>query len=191
MTYTQQYVEQPGAEDFYAAIAGAWLAVQDSGLALEFAEDETVVFYTHGESFNGTYTFNPLEQTGTIALTDASETAHYTFRVSDDMLYVGDYPYMRVDALNIVAEPTDSLLGIWYDEAGEAGTLYFDKDGLVLMDTHGVMYSGTYTFDKDEGSGTMVLQVDGEDVRISLYLLYGTLYTDDAIYTQSYVEQAS
>jgi hypothetical protein len=29
-----------------------------------------------------------------------------------------------------------------------------------------------------------------EDVTISIYLLYGKLYTDDTVYTQTYVEQA-
>ena len=189
VTYTQQYVEQPDAADYYAIIAGSWIAVRDNALALEFAADGTVVFYSGSYTASGTYTFNPLDRTGTIVL---EETENYSFRMTEDTLYVGDFPYMRADAVDIPASDSDSLLGIWYDEAGQAGMLYFDENGVVIMETHGVVYDGTYTFNKAAGSGTMVLQVDGGDVRIGLYLLYGRLYTDgDIIYTQYYVEQAS
>ena len=189
VTYTQQYVEQPGEEDYYAAIAGSWIAVKSHNLALEFVADGTVVFYSGTDSVSGTYAFNPVERTGTFSL---NGTEHYNFRVTEDTLYVDDYPYVRADAVNIPERDPDSLPGIWYDEAGQAGTLYFDENGVVIMETHGVVYDGTYTFNKAAGSGTMVVQVDGGDVRIGLYLLYGRLYTDgDIIYTQYYVEQAS
>ena len=187
VTYTQQYVEQPDEEDYYAVIAGSWVAVRDNELALEFAVDGTVVFYSGSGSARGVYTFNPLDWTGTIVL---EETEYYSFWMTEDTLYVGDYPYMRADAVNIPVRDSDSLLGIWYDEAGQAGMLYFDENGVVTMDTYGVVYEGTYTFDSSMGSGTMVLEVDGEDVTVSIYLLYGKLYTDDTVYTQTYVEQA-
>jgi len=186
-TYTRQYVEQPGAEDYYAAIAGSWVAVKDHKLMLEFAGDGTVIFHSGSDSARGTFTFNPVDRTGSISLT---ETEHYPFRLAENTLYVDGYPYVRADAVNTPERDPDSLLGLWYDEAGQAGTLYFDENGAVTMETHGVVYSGTYTFNKAAGSGKMVVEVDGEDVTISIYLLYGKLYTDDTVYTQKYVEQA-
>ncbi len=186
-TYTRQYVEQPGAEDFYAAIAGSWIAAQNHNLVLEFAGDGTVVFHSGSGTVRGTFAFNPVERTGTISL---AETEHYSFRLAEDTLYVDGYPYVRAETVNIPERDPDSLPGMWYDEAGQAGTLYFDENGAVTMETHGVVYSGTYTFNKAAGSGKMVVEVDGEDVTISIYLLYGKLYTDDTVYTQKYVEQA-
>lgn len=185
--YTRQYVEQPGAEDYYAAVAGSWVAAEDHSLVLEFAGDGTVVFHSGSGSASGTFSFNPVDRTGTIWL---AETEHYPFRLAGDTLYVDNDPYVRADAVNTPEREPDSLLGLWYDEAGQAGTLYFEENGAVTMETHGVVYDGTYTFNKAAGSGKVVVKVDGEDVTISIYLLYGKLYTDDTVYTQTYVEQA-
>jgi hypothetical protein len=106
------------------------------------------------------------------------------------MLYVGDYPYARTGtAPTTSTTPTDTILGTWYDEEGQAGTLYFDKDGMVLAETSGEMDSGTYTFDEGLGSGSMKINYVDETYETSLYLYEGKLYTDSLVYTQSYVEQ--
>jgi hypothetical protein len=163
------------------------VAAEDHSLVLEFAGDGTVVFHSGSGSASGTFSFNPVDRTGTIWL---AETEHYPFRLAGDTLYVDNDPYVRADAVNTPEREPDSLLGLWYDEAGQAGTLYFEENGAVTMETHGVVYDGTYTFNKAAGSGKVVVKVDGEDVTISIYLLYGKLYTDDTVYTQTYVEQA-
>jgi hypothetical protein len=189
MTYTQDYMAQPGADDVYSEVAGAWYAASDPDTSITFNTDGTADLYSDGQSFSGTFTFNPLDLTGVLTLTEDAGATDYNFNVTDGVLYFDDFAYTREQPGT--TEPTNTILGKWYDMTGTIGTLYFDKDGLVIMESYGVMFSGTYTFNESAGSGTMTVQYANGPADIGLYLFEGVLYTDEATYTQNYVEQAN
>lgn len=185
MTYTQNYVEQPGAEEINAAVEGAWY---DDELP-----EEMVIFYGDGTLdvtgadtfYSGTYTFDPFEQNGVITLTDGTRSESYEFYLKDGMLYLNGYTYTRE------TPNAGSILGTWYDTAGMQGTLYFDKDGLAIMDSYGTMFYGTYMFDETAGAGSMTLNFVDGPYTWSLYIWDGLLYNGDTVYTKNYVKQTS
>jgi hypothetical protein len=181
-------VEQPGADDLYAAVAGTWY---DTNMT-----DEIIILHNDGKAeasggdlyYSGTYTFDPFEQKGVITLTDGTNSEDYEFYLSGDVMYIGEYTYSLHPP---VATDTASILGTWYDIAGMQGTLYFDKDGLAVMDSYGTMFYGTYAFDEAAGTGTMTLEFVEGPFPWNLTMWEGLLYTDDTMYTKEYVEQTT
>ncbi len=187
MTYTQDYVDQPTAEDINAAVTGTWYDEELPEELLIFYADGTVEVSSGDTFYSGTYTFDPFEFSGVITFTDGTQSEDYEFNLSGDTLNLGGYSYTRQpDAVE-----TGSVLGTWYDIAGMQGTLYFDKDGLAIMDSYGTFFYGTYVFDEAAGSGSMTLDFVDGPFTWNLNLLQGLLYNGDTVYTQQYVEQTT
>lgn len=188
MTYTQDYVAQPTGDDVLTTIAGIWYDTAIPGETVTFYKDRTVDIGSSEGTHSGTFTFNPLDLSGVITVSDGTQTVEFNFYLSGETLYVDEYTYSREEP---VVTETGSILGTWYDTEGLLGTLYFDKDGLAIMDSYGTMFYGTYAFDVASGVGTMTLEfVDGPNTW-GLYLFGGSLYTDDGVYMQDDVEQTT
>lgn len=187
VTYTQQYVDQPTADDVFNAVTGEWYDPQLPEEVVIFYEDGTVGVSGGDMFYTGTYTFDPFDQSGVITLTNEEQEERYEFSLFDGTMDLSGYSYIRRAQQTQVG----TVLGTWYDTAGVQGTLYFDKDGFVLMDSHGVMYTGTYTFNAASASGSMTLDyIDGTQTW-SLELRDEMLNTGDAVYTLEMVEQSA
>lgn len=187
MAYTQSYVEQPTAEDINTAVTGIWYDEELPEELLIFYADGTVEVSSADTFYSGTYTFDPFEMNGVITLTDGVQSEEYPFSLAGDTLDLGGYTYKRQQT----AGETGTILGTWYDVAGMQGTLYFDKDGLAIMESYGTFFYGTYVFDTGTGTGTMTLDfVEGPNTW-NLILQNGLLDTGDAVYTQELVEQTT
>jgi len=190
LTYTQKYVAQPGADDMFAEIKGIWYDIGTEDEAVTFNSDGTVKMVTGGNDYTGTFTFNPLELNGLMTVSDGENTVKFNFYLDGGALHIDNkYTYSRQQPETI--EPAGTILGTWYDKAGYMGTLYFDKDGLVVAESSGLVFYGTYTFDESTGTGKMTIQYDEGPMDFSLHLTEGELYTDQATYTKDNVEQAS
>ena len=168
-------------------MAGTWYDAELPEELIVFYSDGTAEVVSEDTYYTGTYTFDPFEQSGVITLTDGTQSDDFEFKLEGDTLNLNGYSYTK--------QPTDAVtgtvLGTWYDVAGLQGTLYFDKDGLAIMESYGVFFYGTYVFDTAAGTGTMTLDfMDGPNIW-NLYLLEGLLYTGDAVYTQQVVEQTT
>ena len=150
VTFTMDIVEQPGAGDDTYAIAGSWYETSGAGSAT-FNEDGSVEYVSYGEKVTGTYTYDPLDLSGTITLQYMGGTSKLDFQLGDDeKLDINGYMYTR----DYVA-PLQTLQGTWYDVAGQAGTIYFDAEGVLTMESGGQEIQGTYTFDAPTGKGTI------------------------------------
>ena len=115
LTYTQEYVEQPGAEDYYTAIAGVWESDQ---FALVLREDGTMLFYVAGISLPSNYAFNPMGNTGTILPGDPNgDSLDFIVMPSRGLLMLNGSFYEKQG----VEEP-DDVLGLWFCENGTSGT---------------------------------------------------------------------
>jgi hypothetical protein len=186
MTFTQTFVQQPGAEEIFAAVEGVWYDMEGTDETVTFYNDGRIDVNSGGQYYTGTFTFDPFELAGTITIEYMGEITNAEFLLSADMLVIDSYYYTRE-----VVMLTGSILGTWYDIEGMQGTLYFDKDGLAIMDSFGTMFYGTYTFDQSTGIGSMTLEFVEGPFTWSLYLVDTKLATDDATYTQDYVEQTT
>ncbi len=188
MTYTQDYVAQPTGDDVLTAIAGIWYDTATPGETVTFYTDRTVDVGSPEGTHSGTFTFNPLDLSGVITVSDDTQTVEFNFYLSGETLYVDEYTYSREEP---VVTETGSILGTWYDTEGLLGTLYFDKDGMVIMESYGVFVYGSYAFDAASGVGSMSLEVEGSTYTLNVYMFGGSLYTDDGVYTKDFVAQAA
>ncbi len=84
--------------------------------------------------------------------------------------------------------PANSVTGMWYDEAGMAGTIDFKADGNCKLSAMGIDIDATYKFDAAAGKGTMTLM--GQDAEFTVS--DGKLkVSDGTTYTRTKVEQQS
>ena len=85
--------------------------------------------------------------------------------------------------------PANSVMGLWYDQAGLTGTIEFKSGGALTMTTMGVSIEGTYTFDAAKGEGTITLSFMGQEDTADFTLSEGKLNIEGQIYTREKVEQ--
>jgi len=182
-TYTREYVEQHGAQTMTPA--GIWYESTGYYGSATFNEDGTVVWYEFGETYYGTYTFNPVDGLGEVFIWFGDQTVQMTFSYDGYMLYLGeDLKYTRDYVQEVV-----HIIGMWYDMAGETGTIVFDQSGWYYMDTYGLTLTNTYTFDAATFKGALTMQLQDEPFLIDIYLENNLLDVDGRLYTRRYVKQ--
>ena len=181
--FTQSYVEQ----NPYIDLIGMWYESVDMAETLTFNADKTAQLDSYGEIYNGTFEYNPMSMTGVLTLQFQGTAYDYDFSLDQEGMHVNNYIYLKGEPPKV----ENPIIGVWYDVAGEMGTLTFYEDGTAVMYSHLIEFTGTYDFNISGGDGTMTLDFVDGPYTWNMYLMSDTLYTDDAAYTQNYVEQST
>ncbi len=180
-TYMRDYIPQQTAPE---NPTGTWYEATGKYGTITLYDDGGVEWYENGETYYGRYTYNPAQALGEITVNFGYE-ADVTFTYDGSALYVGeDIMYTR----NYVEEVIH-VFGAWFDNAAQAGTIYFYEDGTYYMDTYGLQISNTFSFDPASRSGTLTKNFDGENFVCNFYLDGNYLNIEGTLYTRRYVEQ--
>lgn len=76
----------------------------------------------------------------------------------------------------------NDISGLWYDKTGFAGTLEFKDGGVVALAISDKVYSGTYSFDAENGKGKINID-DPIVIESSFTLSDGLLNVDNGAVT--------
>ncbi len=177
LVYTRDYVEQMGAEDLYAMVAGKYYDKNGMMGTIELFTDGTATIVQYGVEYAATYTINPFEGTGVITVTDTGEAAE--FFISDGVIGIGETTY----TLDYVEQVDATVTGTWYDMDEDAGVLQLNADGTAVYEFQGNIYYGTYTFDVMYGTGQLSLEYEGETLIYDMSLDAGFLIVGDSTFT--------
>ena len=184
ITYSQETVEQLSADDV-ASITGTWYESTGTYGDLTLSEDGSVVITMGNVYIYGTYTYDPLTQTGVMELEIENATEPWDFTFNGEVLNVADMMYTR----DYVAPASSSdIIGLWYDSAGESGTINFYEDNSVLIDGYGQSFTGMYTYDPITGTGTVTITGASDPYDGTITFDGGYLYFNNIQYSRSYVE---
>ena len=170
ITYTQNYVEQMGADDLQT-ITGTWYEATGTLGTLEFYDDGSVAMDLGGAFYTGVYSYDPITSSGVMNIDVNGTGSTIYFGVQDGRLDTDQASYTRD-----YVEPEMGLTGIWYSLAGTSNTLSFGDDGSAyFMDADNNVLSGTYTFNVAAGYGTLTLDVDGTPMDYDMTMSKGIL----------------
>ncbi len=81
------------------------------------------------------------------------------------------------------------IAGTWYDVNGYSGTIEFMGNGTFNMQTMGITFSGTYTYDTNAKSGQLLYNEMGDFGYSGFSLDNGFISMNGTMYTKTYVEQ--
>ena len=185
ITYSQETVEQMGADDV-ASITGTWYESTGTYGELSLSEDGNVVITMGNAYVYGTYTYDPLTQTGVMELEIENATEPWNFTFNGEVLNVSDMMYTR----DYVAPISSSdITGLWYDAAGQSGTINFYEDNSVLIDGYGQSFTGMYSYDPIAGTGTVTISGASDPYDGTITFDGSYLYFNNTQYTRDYVAQ--
>ena len=187
ITYTQEYVDQMGAQDLQSTVVGTWYEATGTLGDITFYEDGSQLINYNGNGYTGTYTFDPATGSGQVTFNDNGTDTTWDFSISGDVLQIDDTTYTRDYVAPVSAS---SITGIWYDITGESGTVTLYDDGTCLFDCYGTVLTGTYTFDDTAGTGSLTIDDPSDPLYAKLTLDQGYLYLDTIQYTRDFVQQA-
>lgn len=185
ITYSQETVEQMSADDV-ASITGTWYESTGTYGELSLSEDGSVVITMGNAYVYGTYTYDPLTQTGVMELEIENATEPWNFTFNGEVLNVSDMMYTR----DYVAPISSSdITGLWYDSAGQSGTINFYEDNSVLIDGYGQSFTGMYSYDPIAGTGTVTISGASDPYDGTITFDGSYLYFNNTQYTRDYVAQ--
>ncbi len=187
--FTKEYVEQQTeSTETYSEITGTWYE-STGDVEITFYDDGTYYKYDYVSSTSeyGTYTYNTANQYGTI--TNTSTYSSEDFSITGETMTLDYYTYTKD-----YANTSNSIEGIWFDTAGQAGSIDFFGDNTVVMDYEESYLYGTYEYDTASNYGTMQFEKGSDTLNYTLYLYSGELYIYDAennmvLFTRDYVSQ--
>ncbi len=171
-------------------IVGMWYDKSGTYGTIEFYKDGTAEVMMFGQPLTATYTFDAAAGTGTFFTDVTGETSNMT--LTDGVMVIDDIQYSQDVVEQMGPEDLQNAIdGIWYESSGLLGTVIFYEDGSVGMDMYSQYYTGTYIFNLIDGTGQIMINVDGADTTLNISVDGDVLYIEGSAYTRDYVEPAT